>query len=231
MDNGYRILIVDDEIEILELVKDYLEREGFEVVTAVDGQAAIEAARRERPDLMVLDIMLPKIDGFEVCRQLRGEMVIPILLLSAKGQEVDKILGLGLGADDYITKPFSPGELVARVKAHLRRSTLLSKGHEGDIMTFNDLTIDIQGYRVTRHGQEVVLPAREFELLRFLVRHPNQVFTREMLFVKVWGYDYVGDDSTVTVHIRRLREKLEDDPRNPRYIKTIWGVGYKFEGE
>lgn len=231
MENGYRILVVDDEIEIVELVQDYLEREGFGVIAAGDGQAAIEAARRENPDLIVLDIMLPKIDGFEVCRQLRAEMVAPILLLSAKGQEVDKILGLGLGADDYITKPFSPGELVARVKAHLRRATLLSKGHEETILTFGNLTIDVNGYKVSRCGQEVALPTREFELLRFMALHASQVFTREQLFEKVWGYDYVGDDSTVTVHIRRLREKLEDDPGDPRHIKTIWGVGYKFEGE
>ena len=231
VENGYQVLIVDDEIEIVELVRDYLEREGFVVLTATDGQAALECARRSKPDLVVLDIMLPKIDGFEVCRQLRGEMVIPIVLLSAKGQEVDKILGLGLGADDYITKPFSPGELVARVKAHLRRSTVLSKNHEETVLSFGDLSIDIQGYRVTLKAQEVPLPSREFELLRFIAQHPNQVFTREVLFEKVWGYDYVGDDSTVTVHIRRLREKLESDPRNPRYIKTVWGVGYKFEGD
>jgi len=231
VENGYRILVIDDEIEIVELVRDYLEREGFGVITAGDGQTALATARREKPDLILLDIMLPKIDGFEVCRQLRGEMVAPIILLSAKGQEVDKILGLGLGADDYVTKPFSPGELVARVKAHLRRSTLLNKGHEETILCFGDLTIDTQGYRVTRRGQEVTLATREFELLRFLALHPNQVFTRERLFEKVWGYDYIGDASTVTVHIRRLREKLEEDPRYPRYLKTIWGVGYKFEGE
>lgn len=231
MENGYRILIVDDEIEIVELVRDYLEREGFGVITAGDGQAAMETARRQKPDLIVLDVMLPKIDGFEVCRQLRGEMVAPILLLSAKGQEVDKILGLGLGADDYITKPFSPGELVARVKAHLRRSTLLSKVNDENILTFGDLVIDVNGYRVTCFGREVAMATREFELLRFLALHPNQVFTREQLFEKVWGYDYIGDDSTVTVHIRRIREKLENDPRKPRYLKTIWGVGYKFEGE
>lgn len=224
MENGFRILIVDDEIEIVELVRDYLEQEGYNVITAGDGQAALDAARREKPDLIVLDIMLPKIDGFEVCRRLRGEMLAPILLLSAKGQEVDKILGLGLGADDYITKPFSPSELVARVKAHLRRSTLLSKNHNAEeILIFGDLSIDVDGYKVTRCGQEVVMASREFELLRFLALHPNQVFTREQLFEKVWGYDYVGDDSTVTVHIRRIREKLEDDPRNPRYLKTIWG--------
>jgi DNA-binding response OmpR family regulator len=231
MENGYRVLIVDDEIEIVELVQDYLEREGFGVLTAGDGQAALAAARREKPDLIVLDIMLPKVDGFEVCRQLRSETVAPIIMLSAKGQEVDKILGLGLGADDYITKPFSPGELVARVKAHLRRSTLLSKGQDENIITCGELTIDINGYKVIRRGQEVALPTREFELLRFLALHPNQVFTREQLFEKVWGYNYVGDDSTVTVHIRRIREKLEDDPKNPGYLKTVWGVGYKFEGE
>lgn len=231
MENGYCVLVVDDEIEIVELVRDYLEREGFGVITAGDGQEAIAAARRQKPDLIVLDIMLPKIDGFEVCRQLRGEMVVPILLLSAKGQEVDKILGLGLGADDYITKPFSPGELVARVKAHLRRSTLLSKTNEESSLSFGELVIDVHGYRVTCCGREVALPSREFELLRFLAQNPNQVFTREQLFEKVWGYDYIGDDSTVTVHIRRIREKLEQDPRNPRYLKTVWGVGYKFEGE
>ncbi|MHB8170907.1 MAG: response regulator transcription factor [Thermincolia bacterium] len=197
MENGYRILIVDDEKEIVELVTDYLEREGFRVVTAGDGQAALEAARREKPDLIILDIMLPKIDGYEVCRQIRGEMVVPIIFLSAKGQEVDKILGLGLGADDYITKPFSPGELVARVKAHLRRVNLLSKGQEDNLLCFREMTIDTQGYRVTLCGQEVALATREFELLRYLALNPNQVFTREQLFAKVWGYDYVGDASAL----------------------------------
>ena len=230
MKNGYCVLMVDDETEIVELMRDYLEQEGFAVVSAGDGQTAIVAACREKPDLIVLDIMLPKIDGFEVCRQLRSQMTVPIILLSAKDQDVDKILGLGLGADDYITKPFSPGELMARIKAQLRRSTLLSKRTEKKLR-FGDLSIDIDGYKVTLYGREVEMATREFELLRFLAIHPNQVFTRAQLFEKVWGFDYVSDDSTVTVHIRRLREKLEHDPRNPRYLKTVWGVGYKFEGE
>ncbi len=225
-----RILVVDDEREIGELVRDYLEAEGFTVILAFDGEEGWDLYKQHQPQLAVLDIMLPKRDGMELCRMIRGDSPIPILMLSAKKGETDKILGLGLGADDYVTKPFSPGELAARIKAHLRRYQQLSTpAQSGSKIKFYDLEIDIKAYTVMVAGHNVTLSAKEFELLKFLAMNPAQVFTREQLFDQVWGYHDFGDINTVTVHIRKIREKLEKDPSNPKYIKTVWGVGYKFE--
>lgn len=227
-----KILVVDDEAEIVELLADYLSAEGYVVVVASNGQEALAKARAEKPDLVVLDIMMPGLDGFEVCRLLRAQSNIPIIMLSAKQQEGDKVLGLGLGADDYIAKPFSPREVVARVRAQLRRATVLSAGSGArEVLRFPGLEIHLKEYRVTVDGKDIPLQAREFELLRCLALHPRQVFTKELLFEQVWGEEYLGDPNTLSVHIRRLREKIEEDPAHPRYLKTIWGVGYKFEGD
>jgi DNA-binding response OmpR family regulator len=223
-----RILVVDDEAIVTEVVQRYLIREGFTVSLARDGEAALEAARKEAPDLIVLDLMLPKVDGLEVCRTLRRESKVPIIILSAKDEESDKILGLGLGADDYVAKPFSPRELVARIQAVLRRSQA-SVPEPGDQVRHGDLKINPRGRTVEIAGKPAELTAKEFDLLYFLARNPGQVFSREQLLDQVWDYEFVGDASTVTVHVRRLREKIEADPVRPRYVKTVWGVGYKFE--
>jgi DNA-binding response OmpR family regulator len=223
-----RILVVDDEAIVTEVVQRYLVREGFTVTVARDGQAGLDAARRESPDLIVLDLMLPKVDGLEVCRTLRRESKVPIIILSAKDEESDKILGLGLGADDYVAKPFSPRELVARIQAVLRRSQA-SVPEPGDQLRQGDVKISPRGRTVEIAGRQVELTAKEFDLLYFLARSAGQVFSREQLLDKVWDYEFVGDASTVTVHVRRLREKIEADPVRPRFVKTVWGVGYKFE--
>ena len=221
------ILVVDDDATISEVVGRYLESEGFDVDIALDGAAALERAQASSPDLVVLDLMLPKIDGIEVCRRLRTQGATPIIMLTAKGDETDKIVGLSIGADDYMTKPFSPKELVARVKAVLRR-TAYPRTYGEETLRFADLSINPKTRKVTAHGTDVDLTAKEFELLWFLGTHPGQVFSREQLLNDVWDYTYVGDTSTVTVHIRRLREKIEADPARPRHILTVWGVGYKF---
>lgn len=223
------ILVVDDDPTISEVVARYLEVEGYDVDVALDGADALARARAHYPDLVVLDLMLPQIDGLEVCRQLRAQGSVPIIMLTAKGEETDKLIGLSLGADDYMTKPFSPKELVARVKAVLRRGPSLV-GHEGETLRFQDLSISPKTRQVIARGQEVDLTAKEFDLLCFFAQHPLQVFSRGQLLNDVWDYSYAGDTSTVTVHIRRLREKIEADPARPRYILTVWGVGYKFDG-
>lgn len=226
-----KILIIEDEKEIAELIRDYLLREGYEVFMAHDGEQGLHDFRKYEPSLVILDIMLPGLDGMEICRLMRNESNIPILMLSAKQSEVDKILSLGLGADDYVTKPFSPGELVARVKAQLRRYTLLAPPLAAQgTLKFNQLEIDSKGYNVYFAGNKVDMSAKEFEILHFLANHPQQVFTREQIFHHIWGYNEFGDINTVTVHIRRIREKIEPEPGRPRYIKTVWGVGYKFAG-
>ena len=224
-----RVLVVDDEPIVSEVVQRYLVREGYEVVLAEDGEAALERAREQAPDLVVLDLMLPKLDGLEVCRQLRAESSVAIIMLTAKGEESDRILGLGLGADDYLVKPFSPGELVARVKAVLRRTAAAAVPAAGDVLRFGDLRINPRARKVELAGKPAELTAKEFDLLHFLARNAGQVFTREQLLDQVWDYAYYGDSSTVTVHVRRLREKVEPDPMRPRYVKTVWGVGYKFD--
>jgi DNA-binding response OmpR family regulator len=228
---GEHILVVDDEPSIVEVVGLYLKREGYRVSVARDGQAALDAVHRERPDLIVLDLMLPAVDGLEITRRLRshGDVEIPIIMLTAKKEEMDRILGLEMGADDYVVKPFSPQELVSRVKAVLRRVKAVATLGDQRTLTFGPLVIDPRNHSVTATGRDCSLTAREFNLLYFLARHPRQVFTRAQLLDQVWGYEYYGDASTVTVHVRRLREKIEDDPSNPKWVQTVWGVGYRFE--
>jgi two-component system response regulator VicR len=225
-----RILIIDDEKNIREVVTRYLEREGYLVVSAGDGAAALRLAEAQPPDLIILDLMLPQVDGLEVCRRLRARSAVPIIMLTARDEEADKLVGFTLGADDYVTKPFSPMELVVRVKAVMRR--IEASGIPAMLMNgtlrFGDLAILPEQRRVEVAGRLVDLTAKEFDLLLHLARRPGQVFTREQLLDNVWDYSYYGDASTVTVHIRRLREKIEQDPAHPRHIKTVWGVGYKF---
>jgi DNA-binding response OmpR family regulator len=224
-----RVLIVEDDRTVAEVVTRYLEREGFTVETVGDGQEALARAHAQPPDLVVLDIMLPGLDGLEVCRRLRSRAPIPVVMLTARGSEEDRVLGLDLGADDYVSKPFSPRELTARVKAVLRRagSPLGDIDHAGTI-EHDGLQLDLGAREARVRGELATLTAREFELLAFLAQRPRQVFRRDELLEHVWGYTY-GDTSTVTVHIRRLREKIEDDPSTPRRITTVWGVGYRFD--
>jgi DNA-binding response OmpR family regulator len=223
------ILVVDDEPSISEVVSLYLRRAGYRVVVARDGEEAVQALERQPPELIVLDLMLPKIDGFGITRRLRAEGDIPIIMLTARREETDRILGLEMGADDYVVKPFSPRELVSRVKAVLRRTRGGSEPQETNVLTFEGLRIDPQTRLVEVNGKEQVLTVKEFDLLYVLACHPRQVFNRDQLLDQVWGLDDYIDPSTVTVHVRRLREKIEPDPSTPRYIQTVWGVGYKFE--
>lgn len=228
-----RVLIVEDDPTVAEVVTRYLEREGFAVESVADGRDALARADEQLPDLVVLDIMLPGLDGLEVCRRLRSRAPIPVVMLTARGGEEDRVLGLELGADDYVSKPFSPRELTARVKAVLRRagSPLDERSTEVDrtgTLEYDGLSIDLAAREARVRGELATLTAREFELLAFLARQPRQVFRRDELLERVWGYTY-GDTSTVTVHIRRLREKIEDDPSAPRRIATVWGVGYRFD--
>jgi DNA-binding response OmpR family regulator len=227
---GSRILVVDDESIVTEVVERYLRLEGYEVSIATDGAEALRIARQWNPDLVVLDLMLPIVDGLEVCRQLRQDTQVPIIMLTARGDETDRVVGLELGADDYVVKPFSPRELVARVKSVLRRATASPAHAPHSVLRSGDLAIDPQAREVTVGGRRISLTAKEFELLFFLASHPNQVFTRDQLMDHVWDYTYAAEPSTVTVHIRRLRTKIEADPLKPHYIKTLWGMGYKFEG-
>lgn len=227
--NPKTILVVDDEATIREVLRSYLERDGFHVIEAADGYAALDAVAEE-PDLIVLDLMLPGVDGLTITRSLRQRHRIPIIMLTARGETSDRILGLDLGADDYIAKPFSPQELVSRVKAVLRRADPAAADLPQPPLEFDGLVLEPASHRVTVDGGAVDLTAREFALLEFLARHPRQVFTRDQLLDQIWGHEFYGDPSTVTVHIRRLREKIEPDASNPRYLVTVWGVGYKFEG-
>lgn len=230
--SNQKILVVEDELEISDLISDYLEINNYTIIKAFDGNDALTIFENEHPDLIILDLMLPGMDGFEVCKKIRKESSIPIIILSARKEDVDKILGLGLGADDYVTKPFSPGELTARVKAQLRRYNMSAdKVQDNQILDFGDLKIDLKGYSIILGNEPILLPAKEFELLSFLATHPGQVFTKEQLFSSIWGFDEYGDINTVTVHIRRLREKIESNPSEPKYIVTVWGVGYKFDGD
>jgi DNA-binding response OmpR family regulator len=229
--SGETILVVDDEPTIVEVVALYLQREGFKVLTAADGLAALSAVEQQRPDLVVLDLMLPGLGGLEVTRRLRASGSLPIIILTARGEETDRVVGLELGADDYVAKPFSARELVARVKAVLRRARPEAPAAAADTSTLaiGGLRMDTAARSVTLDGQPIGLTAREFDLLHFLMEHPGQVFTREQLLDNVWGYTFASDMGTVTVHIRRLREKIEPDPANPTYLQTVWGVGYKLE--
>lgn len=226
-----KILIVEDEREIGELVRDYLQVEGYQVILAFDGEMGFHYFKQEQPTLVVLDIMLPKLDGVEVCRKIRAESHVPIMMMSAKKNETDKIIALGIGADDYITKPFSPGELVARIKAQIRRFKHMSDPKQKNhILHIHDLMIDEQAYKVTVRGKHVDVSAKEFKLLHFLASRPGQVFSKEQIYDHLWSHDRFGDMNTVTVYIRKIREKIEGDPSKPLYIKTVWGIGYTFDG-
>ena len=227
--SGQHILVVDDEPSIREVVSLYLRRAGYTVTMAGDGKAALEELTRQPFDLVVLDLMLPYVDGLEITRRLRGADETPIIMLTARSEETDRILGLELGADDYVTKPFSPQELVSRVRAVLRRTQRAAQVAGERPLVFDNLTVDPQKRLAFVHEEEITLTAREFDLLWTLARHPRQVFNRDQLLDLVWGISEYIDASTVTVHVRRLREKIEPDPSNPRYIQTVWGVGYKFE--
>ena len=226
-----KILIVEDEEAIADLEKDYMELSGFEVEIASDGTLGLKKALEEEFQLVILDLMLPGVDGFEICRQIREVKNIPIIMVSAKKDDIDKIRGLGLGADDYMTKPFSPSELVARVKAHLNRYERLvsSNVKENSIIEIRGIKIDKTARRVWVNGEEKNFTSREFDLLTFLAENPNHVFTKEELFRKIWDMDSVGDIATVTVHIKKIREKIEVNSAKPQYIETIWGVGYRFK--
>ncbi|MFD0768779.1 response regulator transcription factor [Bacillus sp. CGMCC 1.60114] len=231
---GVRVLIADDEKEIRDLLKKYLERELYTVDIAINGEETIRLFEQNKYNLIILDLMMPKIDGIEVCRRLRDKTNIPILMLTAKDQEVDKILGLSIGADDYITKPFSINEVVARVKALMRRFLILGSNantQEKTILTFKGLTIDLKKYTVNVNGKEISLTGKELELLKFFASNPEQVFTKTQLFRNVWDSNYIEDDNTVMVHIRKLRKKIEANPSDPKFIQTVWGIGYKFVGE
>lgn len=226
-----RILIVEDEESIAELEKDYLELSGFEVEIETDGEAGQKRALEEDFNLYILDLMLPGADGFEICKKIREKKDAPIIIVSAKKDDIDKIHGLGLGADDYMTKPFSPSELVARVKAHLARYSRLTESvkQENEVVEIRGIRIDKTARRVWVNGEEKSFTNKEFDLLTFLAEHPNHVYTKEELFRQIWNMDSVGDIATVTVHIKKIREKIEYNTAKPQYIETIWGVGYRFK--
>ncbi len=223
----YKILVVDDDTNICELLRLYLEKEQFESVVANDGEQAVEYAQKHNPDLILLDIMLPKLDGWQVCRQIRKTMDTPIIMLTAKGETFDKILGLELGADDYVTKPFDTKEVIARVKAVLRRSNDNEKANNKEVK-YDKLKINITNYELEVNGKRIDTPPKELELIFHLASNPNRVYTRDQLLDEVWGFDYYGDSRTVDVHVKRLREKLENISQEWS-LKTVWGVGYKFE--
>ena len=231
-----KILIVEDEEEIAMLEQDYLEINGFQTRIESDGEQAVELALTGEFDLILLDLMLPGKNGYDICREIRDKVDVPILMVTARTESIDKVLGRGLGADDYISKPFDPAELVARVKSHLNRYERLTKngepqngteGREKDVIKIDGIEIHTRSWKVFRDGEEIRFPNREFELLKFLAMNPNIVFSKEELFEKIWGYDYVGDSVTVTVHINRIREKIEEDSKNPKIIETVWGAGYR----
>lgn len=230
-----KILIVEDEDEIAMLEKDYLEVSGFETDIVSDGKKAMDKIIRESYDLLILDIMLPGYNGYDICRMIRDKIDIPILMVTAKTESIDKIRGLGLGADDYIAKPFDPAELVARVKSHLNRYKRLTgcraednNPREEGLIKAGNLRIYVNSWKVYKGDEEIKLPNKEFELLKFLAMNPNIVFSKDQIFERIWGYDYIGDAATVTVHVNRIREKIEEDTNNPKYIETIWGAGYRF---
>lgn len=223
-----RILIVEDEFDLANIIKDYLEKELYEVEICKEGDKAIEIFDKFKPSLVILDLMLPGMNGYEICQNIRKKSTIPILILSAKIDEFDKVKGLNLGADDYITKPFRPRELLARVNAQLRRSQVFNK-EILEIIDIENIRIYTKEYKVEKDGRDLDLSRNEFELLVFLSKNPRQVFSRELLYDRIWGFDSDGDLNTVTVTINRLRQKIEDNPKNPKYILTVWGVGYKFE--
>lgn len=223
-----KILVVDDDVNICELIRLYLEKDGYEVSFAYDGDAALEKFAKESPSLIVLDLMLPKKDGMQVCREIRKTSNVPVIMLTAKGETFDKVMGLELGADDYMVKPFEPKELLARVKAVLRRFDSPDNKKNEKIVSYDNILISLVNYELVVGGASVDIPPKELELLYHLASHPNRVYTREQLLEEVWGFDYFGDSRTVDVHVKRLREKLEGHEKNWQ-LKTVWGVGYKFE--
>jgi two-component system response regulator ResD len=224
-----KVLVVDDEVVVRDVLGRYLEREGFRVDTAADGEVALELVGRSHPDIVILDLMLPKVDGLEVLRRIREEADVPVVLLTAKGEEVDRVVGLEVGADDYVTKPFSPREVVARIRAVLRRADRATPPGGRPTIAAGGLDIDRDRRVVRRRGEPLHLTRKEFDLLELLASHPGRTFTRAQLLDEVWDFAWDGDSSTVTVHVRRLREKIEDDPSDPRHLVTVWGVGYRFE--
>jgi DNA-binding response OmpR family regulator len=223
-----RVLVVDDDTTVADVVRRYLERDGYSVLLAGDGETALRLAAEHPPDLVVLDLMLPGIDGLEVCRRLRADSDVPVVMLTALGEESDRIAGLQLGADDYVTKPFSPRELALRVGSVLRRAGSSTQPVAAEVLRDGDLEVDVAARRAQKNGLELALTGRELDLLIFLMRHPGQAYDRAELLEKVWGWTF-GDHSTVTVHVRRLREKVEEDPARPQRICTVWGVGYRFD--
>ena len=225
-----RILLVEDDVSIAELIRDYLEIEGFSVEHTADGRSGLDMVIKGSFNLILLDVMLPGINGFEICKEIRRQSDVPILLVTARKEDIDKIRGLGLGADDYITKPFSPGELVARVKAHIRRYMRLTsenKSVRDNQITVRQLILDIDCRRVYIKKKEVILTGKEFEILHLFMRHPGRVFSKEEIYDRIWGEDTLGDITTVTVHVRKIREKIEENPSDPLYLETIWGMGYR----
>ena len=226
-----KVLIVEDEEAIAEIEKDYLELSGFDVTIRSDGESGLATALADDYDIMILDVMLPGVDGYEICKQVRESKNTPIIMVSAKKEDIDKIRGLGVGADDYMTKPFSPSELVARVKAHLARYERLvsSAKEENDVIEIRGIKIDKTARRVFVNGEEKIFTTKEFDLLTFLAQNPNHVFTKDELFKEIWDMDSIGDIATVTVHIKKIREKIEFDTSKPQYIKTIWSVGYSIK--
>lgn len=225
-----KVLLIDDEIELLNLMETVLKKEGFsKIYKAMDGAGGINLCTKEKPDIIVLDIMLPDTDGFEVCKQIRGFSFVPVIFLSAKSDDIDKILALGLGADDYVTKPFSPKEVAFRIKAHLRRNIYLKKEMTRikSFVQFGDVTIDLKNAEVSKSEKVVILTPKEYHLLRYMAENPNQILTKEMICSKVWKDECIGYDNTIMVHIRKLRQKLEDNPSSPKYIITFRGLGYK----
>ncbi len=223
-----KILIVDDDKNISELLRLYLQKEGYTTVMAHDGEEGLKMFETEKPELVLLDVMMPKMDGWEVCRKIRANSNVPIIMLTAKGETFDKVLGLELGADDYVVKPFDPKEINARVKAVLRRTSQIDENKNSDVIVFDNLSVDLQRYEMKVNDEIIEAPPKELELLHFLASHPNRVFTRDQLLDEVWGFEYYGDSRTIDVHVKRLREKL-DDAGETWSLKTVWGVGYKFE--
>lgn len=225
----HKILLVEDDVEISEMVSVQLTKEGFDLVTAFDGEEAIANFAKYAFDLVILDLMIPKVSGMDILKSIRENSKVPVLIMSAKDSDVDKALGLGFGADDYLTKPFSMIELMARVKAIIRRATDYSSGEQAvdNFLEIGDLSIDLENFSVLKKGTEIKLTSKEFSILKLFVTNPSRVFTKAQLYRFIWNEDYYGDENVINVHIRRLREKIEDDPSNPCYIKTIWGIGYK----
>ncbi|WP_160692526.1 response regulator transcription factor [Clostridium sp. C2-6-12] len=227
-----KILIIEDDISISEMVKSYLTKEGFIVTTAFDGEDGIVKYLNDDFDLIVLDLMMPKLDGMETLKIIRGKSSVPILIMSAKDSDVDKAIGLGFGADDYITKPFSMIEISARINAGIRRATKYSGSQKEEKVPvkLGNITIDLDNFSVMKNGQPIQLTSKEFEILKLFINNPNRVFTKAQIYSYIWKEEYYGDENVINVHMRRVREKIEDDPSNPKYIKTLWGIGYKLEG-